>query len=54
MPEFYLKKYILEKFPRRPQRSPVLVEAIDYMVDQVSEIFYCSAMDEFVLIQMEY
>ncbi|DBA04799.1 TPA: hypothetical protein N0F65_004436 [Lagenidium giganteum] len=35
LPEFYLKKYILERFPKGPQRSTDLVEAIDYMVDQL-------------------
>lgn len=42
MPEFYLKKYILENFPKQKLRNPSRVQAIDYMVDQVGWIFVSS------------
>ncbi|KAF1333726.1 hypothetical protein FI667_g2552, partial [Globisporangium splendens] len=38
MPEFYLKKNILESFPKESQRSLACVHAIDYMVDQVDKL----------------
>ncbi|TMW55931.1 hypothetical protein Poli38472_008579 [Pythium oligandrum] len=38
MPEFYLKKYILEGFPSQKLRSAARREAIDYMVEQLDRL----------------
>lgn len=38
MPEFYLKRYILERFPRANVGTMERVQAIDYMVLQVREM----------------
>lgn len=38
MPEFYLKRYILERFPRGNVGTTERVQAIDYMVLQLDAL----------------
>lgn len=38
MPDFYLKKHMLEQLPKQPSRNPAHVCATDYMAEQVTKL----------------